>query len=146
MHQTLVWNALNIDILLFIVNSIANISFYALIRPKWNFGGHLTFESTFKTREFCPLFDQIESFDRWLHQFFVYVLLLLYVKILGHCVSNYWWRIEAFSFGWTKSWSNLTFIFSLSIGRWQPPYEPHTAPLEWSGSVAILEKLFNNQP
>ena len=25
-------------------------------------------------------------------------------------------------------------------GRWQPPYEPHTAPWEWSGSVAILEK------
>jgi len=30
-------------------------------------------------------------------------------------------------------------------GRWQPPYEPHTAPWEWSGSVAILEKYMEGQ-
>ena len=37
------------------------------------------------------------------------------------------------------------FQISLPIGRWQPPYEPHTAPWEWSGSVAILEKYMEGQ-
>ena len=40
----------------------------------------------------------------------------------------------------------LTFIFIfLTLGRWQPPYEPHTAPWEWTGSVAILEKYMEGQ-
>ena len=41
--------------------------------------------------------------------------------------------------------TNLILIFFLFTGRWQPPYEPHTAPWEWSGSVAILEKYMEGQ-
>ena len=40
------------------------------------------------------------SFDRWITQFqqlFVYVL-ILYVKMLGHCIWNNWEEIEAFPF------------------------------------------------
>ena len=43
------------------------------------------------------------------------------------------------------SYTNLILIFFLFTGRWQPPYEPHTAPWEWSGSVAILEKYMEGQ-
>ena len=47
---------------------IANISLYAINRPKLNFGGYLAFESTFqalKQDKFANYLMKIESFDKY---------------------------------------------------------------------------------
>ena len=70
-------------------NSFPNLSLQAFSRPKFNYGGYLTFASAFKSlkpEDLAFHLMQVLTGELLRSAFFFACVLFLNVKILGHCI------------------------------------------------------------
>jgi hypothetical protein len=107
------------QLILFSIDCIANISLYALSRPKLNFGCYLTFEwhsLSFKLENFALYLMQIVRFDT---QFPVFGIVLLLNKETFLAAVFLFFRFRQSECNWVVkviSYLSIFVQFSLSLG------------------------------